>query len=89
MTMKGINLTELPDGSFNMHVPTKYLPKEYLRATGVLDPRERKKEINHDLRQIRKVLTHPATVLPEVATFLDKHARKLEEELRVLEKRKV
>jgi hypothetical protein len=46
-----------------MHVPTKYPPKEYLRVTGVLDPREHKKEINRQLKDIRKVLAHPATVL--------------------------
>jgi hypothetical protein len=77
------------DGSFTMQVPTKYLPKEYLRATGALDPQEHKQKIHRELKAIREAVARPATILPEVADFLDKHARKLEEELRVIEKRKV
>jgi hypothetical protein len=86
MKRSNAKLTELPDGDYNMQIPN-----ELARELGmpVPDPQKRKQEINRELSHIRKAVAHPATILPEVATFLDKHARKLEEELQLIEKRKV
>jgi len=78
-----------PDGSFTMQIPTKFMPKEYFEAIGVRDPEQEKKDVRDELAAIRKAVSRPATVLPEVAEFLDRHARKLEEKLRIMEGRKV
>jgi hypothetical protein len=72
-----------PDGSFTMQVqlPEGFLPKLPKRA------KSREQQIHAELSAIRKVDKRRA--LPEVVDFLKAYAAKLDDELKVIQRRKV
>jgi hypothetical protein len=67
--------------SFTMQLPEGFLPKLPERA------KSREQQIHAELSAIRKVDKRRA--LPEVVDFLKAYAAKLDDELKVIQKRKV